>query len=80
MLRSRARVSFEANCRVLQQLGDIFCAAATMADKGMNMLREIDRVYFQVVDESRKSVAISGSKGLLKHISQILSLMNIQDW
>jgi hypothetical protein len=58
MLRSRARIAFEANCRSLQRLGGIFWSAANMAKTGEMMLREIDRVYFQVVDGSRrKSVA-----------------------
>jgi hypothetical protein len=59
LLRSRARLAFEVNCNTLQQLGSIFMSAASIAEIGLRTLKEVDRVYLQVLDDSRrKSTAI----------------------
>jgi hypothetical protein len=63
MFRARARIAFEANCGILKQLGKIFWTAAVMAEMGSKTLEEVDRVYSQVTDETRRkqSVAILAS-------------------
>ena len=61
MYRARARNALEANCRILENLGQIFWSAAVMASMGNLTLKELDRVYSNVTDaESRKHQEHSG--------------------
>lgn len=61
MSRSRAKIAFEANCRILERLGETYWSAAAMAEMGNLTLKELDRVYAQAVDgNSRKSQETSG--------------------
>lgn len=53
VLRSRARLAFEVNCNTLKRLGSTFVTAASMAEIGLKTLKEVDRVYLQVLDDSR---------------------------
>lgn len=59
MSRARARISFEANCGILKQLGEIFWSAAVMAEMGDKILKEVDRVYSQVTDETRRKQSVA---------------------
>lgn len=54
MHRARSRKALEANCRILESLGEIFWSAAAMANMGNLTLKELDRVYSTVSDEARR--------------------------
>lgn len=56
--RARARLAFEENCHILDRLGVIFSQAATMADMGRATLAELDRVYNNIVDSSRRKQSV----------------------
>lgn len=61
MSRSRAKIAFEANCQILERLGEIFWSAAAMAEMGNLTLKELDRVYAQVADaDPRKPQEVDG--------------------
>lgn len=59
MSRARARIAFEANCGILKQLGEMFWSAAVMAEMGSMTLKEVDRVFSQVIDESRRKQSVA---------------------
>jgi hypothetical protein len=50
MHRARARDILEANCRVLENLGEVFWSAEAMAEMGKKTLKELDRVYWNATD------------------------------
>ena len=55
MYRARAQNDVKANCRSLDQLGEIFWTARIMAQMGNATLRELDRVRSNVSDDQSRT-------------------------
>jgi hypothetical protein len=56
MYRARARAQFQKSCDALEELGEVFWSASTMAEMGKATLREMDRVFSTVAASEQQRV------------------------
>jgi hypothetical protein len=54
MYRARARSQLQANCVLLQELGEIFWSASAMAEMGEQTVREMDRVVYSMTNPQQQ--------------------------